>query len=161
MILLEEGPYLDAAHAPASLPGSFRRMWRGNGLLAALGPTPVAYAEGRCVGGGTEINSAIFQRAPDELLDHWAEKYRIGDFGADALRPYYDRAARVVNASPPPPDAGAPTDLLRSGAEALEWTTTELDRGVSTCVGTNFCSLARPTGAKQSMSSTRIRTALP
>ncbi len=160
VIMLEEGPYLDAAHAPSSLPTSFKRMWRGNGVLAALGPTPVAYAEGRCVGGGTEINSAIFQRAPDQLLDSWAKTYSIADFGTIELKPYYDRAASVVNASPPPSNPGAPTDILNDGARKLGWKTTQLDRGVCNCVGTNFCSLSCPTGAKQSMTTAQIDRAM-
>ena len=160
VLMLDEGAHIDAARAPASVPESFRRMWRGGGILAALGTPPVAYAEGRCVGGGTEINSAIFQRAPDTLLDDWAKRYRIAEFGAVELGPYYDRAAKVVNATPPPPDAGLPTDILRRGGAALGWKVVELDRGTRRCVGTNYCSLGCPTGGKQSMTATQIPGAL-
>ncbi len=160
VLMLEEGPYRDAESAPTSATDAFTELWRGGGLLAALGPTPVAYAEGRCVGGGTEINSAIFQPTPDALLDSWAKRYRIDEFGAEQLVAYYQSAQQIVNASPPPPDPGAPSDVLKRGGEAMNWQVTPLNRGVKTCVGTNFCSFACPTGAKQSMTSTLIPKAL-
>lgn len=160
VLMIEEGPYLDAEHLPGSLPASQAAMWRGGGLLATLGEVPVAYAEGRCVGGGTEINSAIFQRTPDVLLDEWAARHGIADYGAAALKPYFDRAARVVHASAPPADPGPPTEVLRRGGEALGWEVTALTRGMRQCVGTNQCSAGCPTGAKQSMTATLIREAL-
>ena len=156
VLMLEEGPFVNAAKAPGSIAASFLELWRGGGLLAALGQPPVAYAEGRCVGGGTEINSAIFQRTPDALLDEWVERYEIADFGAAALKPYFDRAAATVNASAPPDEAGRATDILRQGAEALGWQVTPLERGVRHCVGTNACSVGCPTGGKQSMTATQI-----
>src|SRR5436305_53070 len=72
--------------------------FRGVGLLTSLG-SQIAFAEGRCVGGGTEINSAIFQRAPERVIGEWAEANRLKDFSGAALAPYYERAAKAVNAS--------------------------------------------------------------
>ena len=69
VIMLEEGGYVPAPLASPLATGAFPATWRCGGLTAALGAPPVAYAEGRCVGGGTEINSAIAQRADPELLN--------------------------------------------------------------------------------------------
>ncbi len=160
VVVLEEGPYVDAADAPDRLSASMRKLWRGGGLTAALGKPPVAYAEGRCVGGGTEINSAIFQRAPAALLDDWARRYGIGDFGADAMAPYYDKAAGAVNASVTDGPLGAPSDILREAGDAMGWQVEALERGQRSCVGTNFCSFGCPTGGKQSMTATLIPAAL-
>ena len=63
VVMLEEGPYINAEKVPDSVPEGLIRMWRAGGLTVALGQNIVPYAEGRCVGGGTEINSAIMQRA--------------------------------------------------------------------------------------------------
>lgn len=159
-LILEEGPFIDHAHVPAKTTEAFLQMWRGAGLTPAFGAPPVSYAEGRCVGGGTEINSAIFQRTPDEVVEEWRETFQIDDFGPDILKPYYDRAAEVVNASITPGPLGPPSDLLRKGGQALGWKVSALERGQRSCVGTNLCSFGCPTGGKQSMTATLIPKAL-
>jgi choline dehydrogenase-like flavoprotein len=160
VVLIEEGPYLPAADAPATITESMPRMWRSGGLSAALGGMQVAYAEGRCVGGGTEINSAIMQRAPDALLAAWRDRYAIRDFDAAALSRYYGEVLGAVNASVTPGQPGPPTDRLRAGAEALGWAGIALERAQRHCVGTNACALGCPTGAKQSMTASYLPRAL-
>jgi choline dehydrogenase-like flavoprotein len=159
VLMLEEGPYIPAAEAPAGLSRSMLKMWRGGGLLTTLG-SQVAFAEGRCVGGGTEINSAIFQATPDSVLKEWAAANGIGDFTPSSLKPYFDRASAVVNASLTPGPAGPPTEILARAGRAMGWKVSELDRGQRNCVGTNMCSAACPTGGKQSMTATLIPQAL-
>ncbi|MPY72164.1 MAG: FAD-dependent oxidoreductase [Alphaproteobacteria bacterium] len=160
VVLLEEGPYVPAAAAPASITESMRLMWRSGGLSAALGDPPVAFAEGRCVGGGTEINSAIMQRAPEALLDAWRDRYAIEGFGAAALGPFYGEVLGAVGASATPGPPGPPTDRLREGAEALGWKGMALERAQRHCAGTNSCALGCPTGAKQSMTASYLPRAL-
>ena len=94
-----------------------------------VGGTPIAFAEGRCVGGGTEINSAIFQRAPDDVIEGWATANHLHDFSPQMLMPFYDRAAAVVNASLTPGPAGPPTEILRRASKVMGWKTTALERG--------------------------------
>lgn len=159
VLMVEEGPYIPAAQAPAGLSASLLRMWRGGGLLATLG-SQVAYAEGRCVGGGTEINSAIFQPTPDTVVREWASAHGIGDFTPESLAPYFDRAAAVVNASLTPGPHGPPTEILARAGDSMGWKVSELERGQRICVGTNMCSAACPTGGKQSMTATLIPQAL-
>ncbi|HXB54088.1 MAG TPA: GMC family oxidoreductase [Vicinamibacteria bacterium] len=160
VIMLEEGPFVPTEQKPARLTTALLRQWRCSGLTAALGPTPVAYAEGRCVGGSTEINAAVFQRTPDELLERWAQDYRIADFGAAALAPHLDRAARVVNSSLTRGPLGRASEILHEAGRKLGWRATPLERGQRHCVGTNMCAHGCPTGAKQSMSNTLLPEAL-
>ncbi|MBI1274141.1 MAG: FAD-binding protein [Alphaproteobacteria bacterium] len=119
VLMIEEGPYVPQSAMPKTSASEVQAMWRGGGLTAAFGPVPVAYAEARCVGGGTEINSGIMQRVPDALLEEWARIHALADFGADALRPYYDKVwAELVPAAPPetgPP--GRVAGLLQLGAQ--------------------------------------------
>jgi len=156
VLMLEEGPYVPAAKAPALMADSFAKIWRHGGLTATYGTPPLAYAEGCCVGGSTEVNSAIFQRAPEALLAEWQKNYRLRNFSAEELAPYYDWAAQVVNASLTPPPLGMPSDLLMRAGQAMGWQVKQLERGQRDCVGTNLCALPCPTGGKQSMSSTLI-----
>jgi choline dehydrogenase-like flavoprotein len=156
VVVLEEGPYVPAAKAPSRMVQSLRSVWRGGGLTVAYGSPPVSYAEGRCVGGSTEINSSIFQRAPENILAEWSRRYAIRDFSAETLEPFYDWAAQIVNASPTSGPLGAPTEILAKAGNAMGWQVTELERGQRSCVGTNMCAFTCPTGGKQSMSSTLL-----
>lgn len=160
VVMLEEGRYTPPEAAKPRASDAFQECWRAGGLTAALGTPPVLYAEGCCVGGSTEINSAIFQRADSELLDAWAQKYRIADFGARALKPWFDRAADAVHARITPGPLGKPSDVLKEGAERLGWQVGALERAQNRCVATNACASVCPTGAKQSMSASLIPRAL-
>lgn len=161
VVMVEEGPFITRDKRSSTAPGAFSQQWRNGGLNAAIGASPVAYAEGRCVGGGTEINSAIFQRPADELLDHWGRRYGIEQFSAAALAPYYDRADATVNASRDRrSDIGAHGDKLMQAARAMNWKVSQVERAQSHCVGTNFCVFGCPTGAKQSMTEAVIPGAL-
>jgi choline dehydrogenase-like flavoprotein len=159
VLILEEGADIPAAKAPAGISKSMLAMWRGGGLLTTLG-SQIAFAEGRCVGGGTEINSAIFQRTPDSVLAGWADANGIGDLTPASLAPYFDRAAASVNASLTPGEPGPPTDILARAGAAMGWQVSQLERGQRLCVGTNLCTAACPTGGKQSMTATLIPRAL-
>jgi choline dehydrogenase-like flavoprotein len=160
VLMVEEGAYLPHDRVPEQLPDAFLNMWRCSGLTVALGPAPVAYAEGRCVGGGTEINTAIFQRAPDEIVEGWRQSHRVDDLSPLSLKPYYDRAAAAVSARLTTGPLGRPSDLLREAGERLGWKVEALRRSQRHCVGTNLCLAGCPTGGKQSMSSTLIPLAL-
>ena len=160
VLVLEEGPYVPASQAPARMADSLAKLWRCGGLTVAYGSPHVAYAEGRCVGGSTEINSAIFQRTPDALLAEWALHYRIRDFSADNLAPHYDWAAQAVNASPTPKPLGPPSDIIARAGNLMGWQIKELERGQRSCVGTNLCSYSCPTGGKQSMTNSLLPRAV-
>ena len=160
VLMIEEGAYVPAAEAPIGLGQSTLKMWRGAGLLSTLGPDQIMFAEGRCVGGGTEINSAIFQRAPEEIIHHWVAANHLHDISVDSLAPYYERAAAAVNASVIPNEVGPPTTILARAGEAMGWKVSVLTRGQHHCVGANMCAAGCPTGGKQSMSSTLIPRAL-
>jgi choline dehydrogenase-like flavoprotein len=160
VLMVEEGPYIPARDAPRGLSHAMPALWRGGGLTVALGKPPITFAEGRCAGGGTEINSAIFQQAPQSVIEGWAGANAIADFTPESLQPYYDRAAAAVNASLTPGPLGRPTDILRQAGEAMGWQVTPLMRGHNGCVGSNQCSSACPTGAKSAMTSTLLPKAL-
>ncbi|MDX9690317.1 MAG: FAD-dependent oxidoreductase [Proteobacteria bacterium] len=160
VLMVEEGPYVPAGQGPSELHESFATQWRNAGITAALGKPTVAYAEGRCVGGGTEINSAIIQQTPESLLEDWARKYKIRDFGPQQLQPYYDDVKRIVNSSLTPPPLGRASELLREAGEKMGWRVTEVERGQRGCVGANMCTHGCPSRGRQSMLNTILPEAL-
>src|SRR5262245_39785624 len=85
VLVLEEGPEVCLDNLPRRLSHELSTLWRGGGLTATIGGVPITFAEGRCVGGSTEINSGIFQRAPDEVVDDWARTNHLPDFSTQEL----------------------------------------------------------------------------
>ena len=73
VLMIEEGNDFQFDNIPTSAADSMTGMWRGGGLTPAFGSPSVTYAEARCLGGGTEINSGILQRVPLAILSKWGE----------------------------------------------------------------------------------------
>jgi choline dehydrogenase-like flavoprotein len=102
--------------------------YRHTGLAAALGSPGIVYAEGRCVGGSTEINSGLNHRLPDDLAADWRGTYDIDEFTPTVLATYAQRVedALTVSMLPgPPPPASA---VLERGSTKLGWQAVEFSR---------------------------------
>jgi choline dehydrogenase-like flavoprotein len=126
--VIEEGPWVDPdAVEPFSLDEMVLK-YRHHGASAALGTPGIAYAEGRCVGGSTEINSGLYHRLPAELADEWRSTYRIAEFTPDVLDRYAQQvedelAVSWLPGAPPPSSA-----VLERGAAKLGWRAVEFAR---------------------------------
>lgn len=126
--VVEEGPWIDPdAMEPFSLE-EMAAKYRHGGLSAALGAPSIAYAEGRCVGGSTEINSGLYHRLPSELAQEWRQKYQIDEFTSEVLDRYAAAIEQELSVSslpgaPPPSSA-----VLERGATKLGWRAVEFPR---------------------------------
>ena len=126
--VVEEGPWIDPdALEPFSLE-EMAAKYRHRGLAAALGNPAIAFAEGRCVGGSTEINSGLYHRLPDSLAESWRREYDIDEFDTRTLDAYAQRietelAVSRLPGAPPPSSA-----LLERGATKLGWQAVEYAR---------------------------------
>jgi len=151
VVVVEEGPWLDPdAHEPFSL-AEMVDKYRHQGACAALGNPGIAFAEGRCVGGSTEINSGLYHRLPEELAAHWRRRFGIVDFEERLLARYADEVERLLTVSHlpgPPPRSSA---VLEDGAGKLGWRATEFARVFAYPDGR---------GVKQTMARTLIPAAL-
>ena len=107
VLVVEEGSSVNASDVPDKLSTSFSQMWRSGGMTLAAGRPPIAYAEGKCVGGSTEINSSIFQIPPEELISAWGKNGSLKSFTPESMHPLYERASKLVNASTIPGALGA------------------------------------------------------
>ena len=91
VLLVEEGPWIPPGSLrPFSAP-EMHRQYRNGGITPALGAPPVPYVEGRCVGGGTEINSALYHRPPPDALARWTERWKVRDLGPDTIEALYGK----------------------------------------------------------------------
>ena len=97
--------------------------------VAALGSPAIAYAEGRCVGGSTEINSGLYHRLPHDLATEWRARTEIDEFTPERARPLRRRRSRrelsvaKLPGAPPPSSA-----VLERGATKLGWRAVEFAR---------------------------------
>src|SRR5262249_39338719 len=125
---------------------------RRRGLSAALGTPAIAFAEGRCVGGSTEINSGLYHRLPANLAENWRDELGIDEFDPRSLDRYADRiedelAVSRLPGAPPPSSA-----VLERGATKLGWQAVEYARV--------FRYDAAGRGVKQTMTRTLVPRAM-
>ena len=102
VLVAEEGPWVDPDEVEPFSLEEMERKYRHHGSSAALGSPPVAYAEGCCVGGSTEINSGLYHRLPDHLADEWRRTYAIDEFSPEALAGYADRVESQLSVAKVP-----------------------------------------------------------
>ncbi|WP_426417226.1 GMC family oxidoreductase N-terminal domain-containing protein [Aestuariirhabdus sp. LZHN29] len=119
VLLIEEG----ATEAVRGELFSFAEMsphLRHKGINLSIGSPPIALAEGRTLGGGSEINSALYLRPTSSLLAHWQQQYGL-ILGREGLTPWLEKNEQELGVSAPP-IAVAPASLrLQQGAESLGW----------------------------------------
>lgn len=131
VLVVEEGPWVDHGEvAPFSL-DQMDRQYRAGGVTVALGVPSIAYTEGRCAGGGTEINSGLHWRPPEPVLDRWRRDFDIVDFDIGELAAITDEVEADLDVSRIPSGSTAPSDLLRRGAAGLGWRHDEIPRWMS------------------------------
>jgi choline dehydrogenase-like flavoprotein len=117
----------------------------------------IAFVEGRCVGGSTEINSAFWHRPMPETVERWVEDYAIEDLHVESLDSLFPEIEKELNVSLFNAERHPlSSKLMKKGLEALHWSYMEVPRAQNTSVpGNQFFP-----GAKRSMSLTYIPRAL-
>src|SRR5205807_2250626 len=82
-----------------------------------LGRPTIPIPLGRCVGGTTTINSGTCYRAPDYVLDEWAERCGVRGAREPDLRPYFERVEQELHVRPVPDETyGRNSTLFERGA---------------------------------------------
>ena len=85
VLVVEEGRWVEQGTvAPFSL-DQMEQQYRGGGVTVALGLPSIAYTEGRCAGGGTEVNSGLYRRPPTEVVERWRDRWDVRDLDPDEL----------------------------------------------------------------------------
>ncbi len=126
--VLEEGAWVEPGTLQPFSLEQMRHQYRNEGLTVALGRPSVAYTEGRCAGGGSEVNSGLYHRPPAGLLERWAATYRIDDLSDEVLAPHHDTVERRLAVQPVAAGLSPASEVLRRGAEALGWAGMDVPR---------------------------------
>ena len=89
VLLIEEGPFLPLDSCTPFSREELRQKYRNGGQTFAFGPNKISYAEGRCVGGGSEINSGLYHRTPPEILEQWQKQFRVENLSEKEMAPHF------------------------------------------------------------------------
>jgi choline dehydrogenase-like flavoprotein len=149
VLVLEEGREWGIEHYGKSPSEGMRRLYRQRGMTPILGPSPIGYVEGCCVGGSTEINSGFWHRTPREILLRWKSQYDLADSTADELEPHFRWAEEHLGVSNYPGPYPASTRVFQRGVDAMGWSGTEVPRTAPGCQSSNTCAQGCATGSKQ------------
>ena len=154
VLIVEEGEWIDEGSVvPFSL-DQMDRQYRSGGVTVALGLPSIAYSEGCCAGGGTEINSGLYRRPPGDVLQRWATDFNIVDLDIDEVSAIATEVERDISVTPVPGEPSAPSEVLRRGAEALGWQNSEIPRWMKYEPGNST------SGQRQSMTRTYLPRAV-
>ena len=156
VLIIEEGPFLLPEQCEPFSSDEMARKYRNGGLTIALGKTKITYAEGRCVGGGSEVNAALYHRLPSEIITKWQKNYSIEYFTENILEPHYQVCESDVSVSYMPGPFPAASLKLKEGADKLGWKSIEVPRCYKYEKST---SEENSHGIKQSMTETYIKRA--
>lgn len=156
VLVLEEGGRFTITDYGKTPTRAMAQMFRQRGMNPIMGSVPIAYAEGCCVGGSTEVNSGFWHRAPAELLSHWRLEFGLLDATDAELGAHYDWAERELGVGlfgrPWPPSS----QVFARGMDAMGWAGYEVPRAAPGCNNVNACAQGCPSGAKQGMSAKLI-----
>ena len=149
VLVLEEGPLVRQGETvPFSL-DQMDRQYRAGGVTAAFGSAAIAYTEGCCAGGGTEINSGLYRRPPENVLDRWRQT--VDDLDPADVYATCDEVEKELSVQAVPGAHLAASEALRRGAERLGWRHDESPRWMDYSAGPD----AR-NGRRRSMSETYL-----
>lgn len=126
--VVEEGDWVEPGSLPPFSLEQMRRQYRNEGLTVALGRPAVSYTEGRCAGGGSEVNSGLYHRPPPGLLERWATTYGIDDLSDEVLAPFHQRVEERLAVQQLPTGLSPASEVLRRGADALGWAGLDVPR---------------------------------
>ena len=160
VVLLEEGPPFTPPDYEVDGGLSMPRTMREGGLRATRG-TVMPTMQAICLGGGSLVNSAICNRAPDFVLERWCSDFELSGTTRKDLDPHYDAVGEFLGISPTPENVQGRRNLLfRDGCDALGYSSEPISRNVIGCRGSGECFTGCRTRAKQSMDVSYVPAAI-
>ncbi|MCO4743160.1 MAG: GMC family oxidoreductase [Proteobacteria bacterium] len=154
VLVLEEGPHIQASEYHPDSFGGMRQLYRGMGATVTRSRAPLPVVQGRAVGGTSVINGAISWRLPEDVWKRWiANDPALEEtLPWQALQTTTDTIERRLSIRPTPVElTGANDRLMAAGAEALGIDHRPIRRNVRDCEGAGRCLQGCPTSRKQSM----------
>jgi choline dehydrogenase-like flavoprotein len=160
--MLEEGPPVGLPDFGPQMFPAMSKLYRDNGMEAAVGRSMISMLQGRVVGGTTVVNSAIAWRVPEHAYERWAHDPAIrASFPLDDLHRHWDVLDEMMCVTPTALEiAGRGNTLPAQGAERLGWKGKVMNRFTRGCLGAGRCQQGCPNLAKQSTALNLIPAAM-
>jgi choline dehydrogenase-like flavoprotein len=152
VVLAEEGPLPSGlGDLPTHSPQAMRLLYRNGGLSPILGKPNIAFVEGRCLGGTTEINAALWHRPDPALFARWVEDFGIAGLTHEKVEALCrelegDLGVRMTD----PTRIPLGSRLFRQGLESAGLVPREVPRAQASGLSVNQFAA----GAKNSMTAT-------
>jgi len=151
VLIVEEGPWVDQDTVQPFSLAQMDQQYRSGGVTVALGLPSIAYTEGRCAGGGTEVNSGLYFSPPVEVIERWRDQHRIHDLDPDDVASIAVEVEQALHVTTVPGAATPASEILRRGAATLGWRHSEIPRWMTYPPGGDAV-----TGKRQSMTRTYL-----
>jgi choline dehydrogenase-like flavoprotein len=116
-------------------------------MTPIIGSVPIAFVEGCCLGGSTEINSGFWHRLSPEMALRWATQYQINDFELHELDAHFQWAESQLSVGLAVPPLPRSSELIAEGSESMGWSSQQVPR-----VGGGLAGGSGRRGARQGMS---------
>jgi len=158
VVILEEGPDLPLESCVPFSIDEMRQKYRAGGLNPAMGAGLIAFVEACCVGGGSEINSALYHRTPDTILEEWRERFDLRETSPTDLSPHFHANEKTLSVGVMPGPPPLASLKLAEGAGRMGWRSIEVPRSFKYDSG--FGPDGVPLGVRQSMTKTFVAQAL-
>jgi choline dehydrogenase-like flavoprotein len=151
VLCLEEGPHVTREQFSGRQLEATRRLYRLDGMTAALGFPTVITPLGCSIGGTTTVNAGTSFRTPDALVHRW--RLEAGHtVTPDELAGHFEALERIMPVAPVPDHLlGENSGVVRRGAARLGWSAGPIPRNAPTCHGCCRCVLGCPEDARRSM----------
>jgi choline dehydrogenase-like flavoprotein len=157
VVVVEEGPYLPLEQFRGPVGSLTRKLYRSGGVTPFFGSPSVAFAEARCVGGGTTINGGLLWRTPAWILEEWGRIHGLTLYSEQVLKPHFVTIERLLGVrSTVHVEGNEDSKLLARAARSLGWKVSAARRALGNCQNTNRCPTGCPTGAKRSVALTYL-----
>ena len=129
VLLLEEGPPSPIQQIEAHSPAAMRSIYRDGGTSVISAQNKIAFVEGRCVGGSTEINSGFWHRLPPSVLASWQARFGIALNNDDNLTGLFEELESELGLASIGDNELPPSSMVfKKGLEKLGWDAQETPR---------------------------------
>ena len=159
-VVMVEAARLKSTHAFDMNEGDAYRDLYQEGATRMTKDTAISILQGRAVGGTTVVNWTSCFRTPEQVLDHWSQRYATEGLSSSEMAPWFERMEQRLNISKwivPPNFNNA---IIRDGAKKLGWHWDAIPRNVDGCWNIGYCGTGCPTNAKMSMLVTTLPEAM-
>jgi choline dehydrogenase-like flavoprotein len=151
VVVLEAGPHIPSSEFQEHIPTALETLYEDSGNQVNT-TGDLAILQGKCVGGSTVVNAAVCFRAPNQVLENWAEEHGLDNLSPGALAPYFERVEQNLSIHRNEPhEVNQNGRLLIEGARKVGIPAEPIARNIKSCALTGHCLSGCKTDRKQSM----------